>query len=117
MSEQKKEFSAALKLAALVLGFCVLTGLAFFALVPHHPYGGHGWRPECINNLRQIDGAKQQWMLEHRKNPEDVPSSEDVAAYLKNNKFPKCPAGGTYIIRRLDQEPTCSIPDHKLPPP
>ncbi len=36
-----------------------------------------------INNLRQLDGAKQQWALEQAKSPDDVPTMQDLAPYLK----------------------------------
>jgi hypothetical protein len=68
----------------------------------------------CINNLRQIDGAKQQWALENRKTITDVPAEKDVAPYLKN-AIPKCPAGGTYVLGAAGVAPTCSIPGHALP--
>ncbi len=47
----------------------------------------------CLNNLRQIDAAKQQWALENRKTAETIPGAQDIAAYLKDG-VPKCPAGG-----------------------
>jgi hypothetical protein len=68
----------------------------------------------CINNLRQIDGAKQQWALENRKTITDVPTEKDVAPYLKN-AIPKCPGGGTYTLGAAGAAPTCSIPGHALP--
>ena len=69
----------------------------------------------CINNLRQIDGAMQQWALENKKTAEAIPTAQDVAAYLKNGVLPKCPAGGTYTINSVKTVPTCSIPGHALP--
>src|SRR5262249_16336018 len=36
----------------------------------------------CINNLRQIDGAKQQWALENGKQATDVPSDAQLQPYL-----------------------------------
>jgi len=36
----------------------------------------------CINNLRQIDGAKQQWALEDGKNTTDLPQASDLQPYL-----------------------------------
>jgi DNA repair exonuclease SbcCD ATPase subunit len=68
----------------------------------------------CINNLRQIDGAKQQWALENRKTITDVPAEKDVAPYLKN-AIPKCPGGGAYTLGAAGVAPTCSIPGHALP--
>ena len=36
----------------------------------------------CINNLRQIDGAKQEWALEKGKTGTDTPAASDVALYI-----------------------------------
>src|SRR5512139_3150138 len=62
----------------------------------------------CINNLRQIDGAKQQWALENKKADADTPGSTDVAPYIKNNQYPRCPSSGTYTIGAVNTDPTCS---------
>lgn len=70
----------------------------------------------CINNLRQLDGAKQQWALENRKADGDVPSAQDIALYLKDQVLPACPAGGSYTLNGLGTAPTCSIAGHVLPP-
>ena len=69
----------------------------------------------CINNLRQLDGAKQQWALENKKTEKAVPTATDVAAYLKDGIIPKCQAGGVYSLNSVADNPTCSIPGHKLP--
>jgi len=69
----------------------------------------------CINNLRQIDAAKNEWALEHGKKPGDVPTAQDLTPYFKNGAFPTCPAGGTYTIGPVGENPTCSVPRHKLP--
>ncbi|HKW29935.1 MAG TPA: DUF4190 domain-containing protein [Verrucomicrobiae bacterium] len=68
----------------------------------------------CINNLRQIDGAKQQWALENGKKADDVPTAEDLKPFFKNGIFPTCPAGGTYAIGVVSNAPTCSVPGHKM---
>lgn len=68
----------------------------------------------CINNLRMLDGAKQQWALENKKEATDTPAQDDVAALLRNRQFPVCPAGGVYTVKPVGEEPTCSIPDHQL---
>ena len=47
----------------------------------------------CINNLRQIDGAVQQWALENKKDIAAAVGAADVAPYLKTP--PVCPGGGT----------------------
>ncbi|MGH7992987.1 MAG: prepilin-type cleavage/methylation domain-containing protein [Limisphaerales bacterium] len=75
----------------------------------------------CINNLRQIDGAKQQWALEKSKTANDIPSWADVQPYLgrgPQGEIPRCPQGGTYILGKVGELPRCSIggPNHSLPP-
>jgi hypothetical protein len=67
----------------------------------------------CINNLRQMDGAKQQWALEHKKPETATPTARDLEPYLKARL--ECPAGGVYTIHAVGERPTCSIPSHRLP--
>lgn len=69
----------------------------------------------CINNLRQIDGAKQQWALEKGKPDTAVPTAADLAPYLSHNQMPTCPQGGVYTIGAVNKAPTCSVPGHQLP--
>ena len=47
----------------------------------------------CINNLRQIDGAIQQWALEYKKSSTSPVAYADISEYLKNSVT--CPSGGT----------------------
>jgi general secretion pathway protein G len=69
----------------------------------------------CINNLRQIDGAKQQWALENSKPANTLVSAVNITPYLPNNTMPICPAGGVYTINAIGTAPTCSMPGHQLP--
>jgi len=71
-------------------------------------------RIECINNLREIDTAKNEWALEHKKKTGDVPTAQDLTPYLKGGVFPKCLEGGTYTIGAVGDDPTCSVPRHSL---
>ena len=68
----------------------------------------------CINNLRMIDAAKNQWALEKNKTGGDVPTAADLTPYLTNGKFPICPGGGTYTVGAVSNLPACSIPGHQL---
>jgi hypothetical protein len=68
----------------------------------------------CVNNLRQLDGAKQQWALDYHKTTNDVASMQDLLPFLKGPV--KCPDGGTYIAGRVGESPMCSKGGrHKLP--
>jgi len=71
----------------------------------------------CINNLRMIDGAKQSWGLEKQKTAQDIPTADDLAPFLRQGFASlRCPQGGTYSINNLGEPPTCSFPNHHLPP-
>ena len=75
-------------------------------------------RNTCISNLRLIDGAKQQWALEHKKHNSDTPTMDDIRIYFghgTNGEPPICPDGGVYTIGSVVEFPTCSIPGHSLP--
>jgi hypothetical protein len=69
----------------------------------------------CINNLRQIEGAKQQFALEAQKQPGTLVSSEDLAPYFPNKTVPTCPGGGVYTLNPVGLNPICNIPGHVLP--
>ena len=75
----------------------------------------------CINNLRQVDGAIQQWALENKKNSGDTVVFTDIQPYLRSAVI--CPAGGTtfadsYTISQVTNKPTCQkqTATHILPP-
>jgi hypothetical protein len=68
----------------------------------------------CINNLRLLDGAKQQWALDNQKTADAVPQPQDLLPYLANRQFPICPGGGHYTLNAVNRAPTCSIPGHAL---
>jgi type II secretory pathway pseudopilin PulG len=80
----------------------------------------------CINNLKQISGAIDEWALETgQSSGASVASVQTVSAYIKmnaNSSVPGCPAGGTYTTTSVGTVPevTCSLSTlsgspHKLP--
>lgn len=75
-------------------------------------------RNVCINNLRQIDGAINEWALEKGKTNGTVVTEADIKPYLKldaSGNLPKCPGGGTYTLGKVGGHPTCTILGHVLP--
>ena len=99
----------------LAVAFALLGGFALFLSKPRaRRTSAHNY---CVNNLRQIDGAKDQWAIEHHAHDGDLVVLEEVAGYIKGNVIPKCPEGGKYQLGRLGENPTCSIggPYHSLP--
>jgi prepilin-type N-terminal cleavage/methylation domain-containing protein len=72
----------------------------------------------CINNLRQIDGAEQQWALENQQLSTATPAQTSLTPYLgrgSNGQWPTCPANGSYTINDVSTPPTCNITGHVLP--
>ena len=74
----------------------------------------------CINNLRQIDGASQQWALETGATPTALVSSAAIQVYLGRGTagtLPWCPLDSTktfansYTIVNVSTPPVCA----KLP--
>jgi prepilin-type N-terminal cleavage/methylation domain-containing protein len=72
-------------------------------------------RNACIQNLKQIDGAKEQWALESKKAPGAAVVDAEVDAYIKGGR-PICPASGTYAYGAIGENPTCTVATHTLTP-
>jgi len=76
----------------------------------------------CINNLRQIDAAANQFALEKGKTTgATIVLTTDLTPYIKlntNQSIPPCPAGGTYALTQVGTNPTCTLssltPAHAL---
>ncbi len=52
----------------------------------------------CINNLRQIDGAKQEWALETKQSATASPGATDIQPYMgrgTGGTLPYCPLDST----------------------
>src|SRR3954451_5659373 len=65
----------------------------------------------CINNLRQLDGAVQQWALENKAASGASVGLTSIQPYVKltsANALPSCPANGTYAVTTVSVNPTCS---------
>ena len=80
----------------------------------------------CINNLRQIDGAINEWALETgQSSGASVASAQTVSAYIRLNvasSVPGCPAGGAYSTTTVGGIPqvkcslsTLATTPHRLP--
>ena len=82
----------------------------------------------CINNLRLIDSAKQQWALEKGKQSTDTPVDSDLITYLGRGtagELPTCPVDSTtppsfdtsYTPNNVGTKPACQVvpTSHILP--
>jgi prepilin-type N-terminal cleavage/methylation domain-containing protein len=79
----------------------------------------------CIDNLRLLDGGKQQWALEKGASPTTVPEGTDIQPYLGRGtgELPVCPLDSnatfetSYQLQNCQTSPTCQInpTSHVLP--
>ena len=61
----------------------------------------------CVGNLKMIDSAKEQYMLDTRSTTAPGAMSNLVTDYIKST--PVCPSTGTYTLGDATTAPTCSI--------
>lgn len=79
----------------------------------------------CIDNLRMLDAAKQQWALEHGEVSTNTPLASDIQPYLGrgNGSLPVCPIdpqqtfATSYELQNCQTNPVCQIlpATHQLP--
>jgi type IV pilus assembly protein PilA len=67
----------------------------------------------CINNLRQLDSAAQQYAVENKLDSTAPYTLSVLRPYLRldsTGNFPTCPASGTYSPGpTVTNSPTCSL--------
>lgn len=75
----------------------------------------------CINNMRQIDSAVQQFAMEAGLPSGATITMSDLTSYIKlnsNSSIPGCPASGLYTLTVVGNIPSvvCSLSDTVSPP-
>ena len=77
----------------------------------------------CINNLRQMEGAKQMAAMEQDWGETDGPNTignpyyrDTCSAYIRGGERPICPSGANCHYNALDEASTCTsgIASHVL---
>lgn len=67
----------------------------------------------CINNLRLIQAAIDQWAIENNIDETANVVAADVTPYFKASNLvgglPAEPQGGTYTLTTVNAAPTCSV--------
>jgi prepilin-type N-terminal cleavage/methylation domain-containing protein len=68
----------------------------------------------CLNNLRQMEGAKQMAAMEQGWGDTDGPNTignpyyrDTCSSYLKRGQRPVCPTGANCFYNALNESPTC----------
>jgi hypothetical protein len=64
----------------------------------------------CKYSQAAIQKAKETWANENAKPEDAVPIDEDLFGAGKNlSEKPKCPAGGSYTLNGVNENPSCSV--------
>ena len=72
----------------------------------------------CVNNLRAIEGLKEQWALENGHTSGDVATVDQLMKLSwASERFFHCPGGGVYSIQPIGTMPTCSLDGQYGPEP
>jgi len=119
MSESKTKSSGVTVFKWIAL--CLFIGLLIAAAIPNFVEPrAHYAENACVNNLREIEMAAEQFALEKKKTKGDpINFPDDLTPYIKlpkSGKIMSCPAGGTYSIKQVGDKPTCSLGTNVYPP-
>jgi len=92
-----------------VFGLLLIVALFYAIAAPNFVRKGPAPKNDCIANLKQIDGAVQQWAIDNKLPDTAKPDWTAAMKYLKNGKPRPCREGGVYAPgKTVADAPTCS---------
>lgn len=92
-------------LAALI-GACVCVGAIMSHVNGCESSGGRYC--SCLDHLRQIDAAKEQFAMEPKLSPGTLVTTNDLMPFVKSIAVFRCPNRGEYILGVIGKEPECT---------
>ena len=115
MKSNKTSRKAGFTLVEIMIVVAIIGLLAAIAIPNFIKARATSQQNACINNLKQISGAIDEWALETgQSSGANVANVMTVSAYIKmnaNSSVPSCPASGTYTTATVGATPevSCSL--------
>jgi type IV pilus assembly protein PilA len=113
MKQTNNLHQAAFTLIEIMIVVAIIGLLAAIAIPNFVSARARAQANACINNLRQLDAAANQFALEKgRQTGSAITLTSDLTPYIKLNSagsLPPCPAGGTYALTVIGTNPTCTL--------
>ena len=114
----KSSHAAGFTLVEIMIVVAIIGLLATIAIPNFMRASAKAKQTACINNLRQIEGAKSTWALESKAGPNTVPTIANIQPYLGRGTAgtaPTCPADAaqtfatSYTLNDLNTAPACLV--------